>query len=161
MKVYKKPSIFFVGLWVGLLMMMVLLLVSSHSADGTKEWKFLGYGTYIVPEDFPDKFLDFPARLLAKEDIAGKAVMGVAGHQSEPTSTGESLLVLVAYYSPNDVIYILAIKTISVKSVECIYIDKQLLETGKPSLILTKTDGMPDFNKFKRERELEFRKVRI
>lgn len=148
-------------LWGMLLGIVILTAIGVCFADGTKDWKFLGHGTYTVPEDFPDKFLEFPSRLLAKESIAGKATMGVAGHQSEPTPTGDTLLVLVAYYSPSDVIYVLAVKTISAKSVICTYVDRQLFETGRPSFILTVSDEVPDFEKFKREREVEFGRVVI
>jgi len=138
-----------------------IFTVRTCYTEGTKQFKFLDFGTYTVPEDFPDKFLEFPVRLLTKESIAGRAIMGVVKYQSEPTSTGDTLLVLVAYYSPSAVIYVLAIKTVSVRSVTSTYIDKQLLETGKPSFILTKTDELPDFKRFKEERELEFGKVVI
>lgn len=159
MKLFKAFSYILLGMLLGLV--IVLITASICYSSETKDWKFLEYGTYMVPEDFPDKFLEFPARLLAKESIAGKATMGVVGHQSEPTSAGDTLLVLVAYYSPNDVIYVLAIKTVSAKSVTCTYIDRQLLETGKSSFILTKSDEMLDFGKFRKEREVEFGKVRI
>ena len=139
-----------------------LCAVSICFADGTKEWKFLKYGTYIVPEDFPDKFLNFPSRLLAEEDIAnGKAVMRAVEHRSGDLS------LLVICYLTDEVGYILAIETISAigkdptKWASSIYIDKQLFDTGKPSFILTKTNEIPDFERFKKGRELELSKVRI
>ncbi len=149
----------YILLWALSGLVIVLITISTCFAGETKDWRFLEYGTYTVPEDFPDKFLEFPAYLLTKESIVDKAEIGVVGYQSEPTSTGDALVVLVAYYSLSNTIYILAIKTVSVRSVACIYVDKQLLETGKPSFILMKTSEMPDFAKFKRERELEFGKV--
>ena len=140
----------------------LLCAITICFADGTKEWKFLGYGTYIVPEDFPDKFLNFPSRLLVEGDIAnGKAVMRAIEHR-----TGDLSLLVVCYLT-DEVGYILAIETISAigkdptKWVSSIYIDKQLFDIGKPSFILVKVTGIPDFEKFQREREFELGKVRI
>ena len=140
----------------------LLCAITICFADGTKAWKFLEYGTYIVPEDFPDKFLNFPSRILAEEDIAnGKAVMRVIEHRIGTMS------LLVVCYLTDETGYVLAIRTVSAiredpaKRVICAYVDKQLLETGKPSFILTKTNKIPDFVKFKKGRELELGKVRI
>ena len=140
----------------------LLCAISICFADGTKTWKFLGYGTYVVPEDFPDKFLDFPSRLLAEDDIAnGKAVMRAIEHR-----IGAVSLIVVCYLT-TETGQVLAIQTVSAiredpaKSVVCTYVDKQLLKTGKPSFILTKTDETIDFEEFKKGREFELGKVRI
>jgi len=145
-----------------IIIIVLLCAVSICFADGTKTWKFLEYGTYIVPEDFPDKFLEFPSRLLAEDDIAnGKAVMRAIEHR-----IGTMSLLIVCYLT-TETGYVLAIRTVSAiredpaKRVICAYIDKQLLETGKPSFILTKTNEAPDFEKFKKDRELELSRVRI
>jgi hypothetical protein len=159
MKVSKMGSAI---LWGMLLGIAILVAIGICFADGTKEWKFLEYGTYIVPEDFPDKFLDFSSRLLAEDDIAGgKAVMRAIEHRSG------ALSLLVICYLTTETGQVLVIKTASAtgkdptKQIICIYIDKQLFETGKPSFILTKTDETPDFGKFKKEREFELNRVRI
>lgn len=145
----------------------LLCAITICFADGTKSWKFLEYGIYIVPEDFPDKFLNFPSRYLGKDIIANKAVMGLVEHESEATPDGDILFILVACYSDSDIVHILAIQTVSAigrdpkKWTSCSYVDEQLLKTGKPSFILTKADKKLDLEKFKRERELEFGKVAI
>jgi hypothetical protein len=144
-------------------MLLVLFLVSAHSADGTKDWRFLGYGTYIVPEDFPDKFLEFPSLILAEDEIAdGRAVLRLVVHK-----VSTALTVHTVCYLGDKTGLVVVVGTISViekdkmRRAICMYVDEQLLKTGKPSFILTKTDKKLDFEKFKRERELELGKVGI
>lgn len=148
------------GLFIGIL---ALCLVYSYAADGTKDWRFLEYGTYIVPEDFPDKFLEFPSLLLAEDEIAnGRTVLRLIVHKVSTVLTVHTVC-----YLGDKIGFVLVVGTISViekdkmRQVVCVYVDEQLLKTGKPSFILTKTDKKLDIEKFKRERELEFGKAAI
>ena len=144
-------------------LVIVLITISICVAEGTKDWKFLEYGTYIVPEDFPDKFLEFPSLLLAEDEIAnGRTVLRFIVHKVNAVLT-----VYTVCYLGDKTGLVVAVGTISIiekdkmRQVACVYVDEQLLEAGKPSFILTKTDKKLDFEKFKREREFEFGKVKI
>jgi hypothetical protein len=116
-----------------------------------------------VPEDFPEKFLKFPSLLLAEDEIAdGRTVLRLIVHKVSTVLTVHTVC-----YLGDKTGLVVAVGTISIvekdkmRRVICVYVDEQLLETGKPSFILTKTDKKLDLEKFKKERELEFGKVAI
>lgn len=139
------------------ILLMLFCIVSFCFANSTKQFEFFDNGTYIVPEDFPDKFLGFSGRALGIDIfVEGRGGAFVVEHEFSG-SPGTILFVTVIVYAEKGAgLAILYIQTVTAvdgvgpeKWVTCEYADIALYETGKPSRILTKIDKLPSYEKFR------------
>lgn len=135
----------------------------------TKQFKFFDFGIYTVPEDFPDKFLNFRSRILAQADLVDDKVQMVMVEYTFGGSPGHLLIVrVVGYLTHDQKPVIVCIKTIVAidgvgedKWAVVDYVDMQMFATGKSSQILTKVDKSPDLQKFINERITALKKLEV
>lgn len=144
-----------------LVLTIILCIVTvGFASEGTKTFKFLDYGTYTVPEDFPENFFNFPGNPLIVDELAeGRGIIVVVEHEFSG-SPGTTLFMTVAAYGDKKIgfclLYAMTITAVDgvdpSKWVICEYYDKKLFETGEPSKNLIKVDEKLDFAKFRAQR---------
>ena len=141
--------------------LIVLCSAAICLAGGTKQFKFLQYGTYTVPEEFPDNFVNMPSQVLYQESLANdRGVIAVVEHALKG-APDTALFVTVTVYGDKDCrLAILHVMTTTAKLnidpekwVTLEYYDKELFETGKPSRVLIPVGNTKlDFKKFRADR---------